>query len=144
MEGKAISLYRILLVTVLLCAIGSVFGCAKSSVPAEQFIGKWLMVGEDGETVLTGPERYVELRGDGRGTTRLGWDPHPESINWFLKGDKLVLSPRSGGTPEFYEYRFEGTDKMTLAIEDLEITFKRSEDSETDAVGEEDDATTGA
>jgi len=101
-------------------------------------------VGEDGETVIAGPERYFELRGDGRGTTRLGWDPHPESINWFLKGDKLVLSPRSGGTPEFYEYRFETPDKMTLTIEEQDLTFKRSEEPVADDADEEDDATTGA
>jgi hypothetical protein len=109
-------------------------GCAQPTAPPEQFVGTW--VGDYGEE---GPRGGVygeklSLRGDGKGSHRQPWDPHEQSIMWVLRGDKFIMTPRSGGTSMTWQYRFDGPDRLVLVGDDgREARLRRLEPASDEA-----------
>jgi hypothetical protein len=106
-------------------AMPVVGGCGKPGVPAEQFVGTWRQMSEDGSVPSDSPT--LVLRSDATGTMDDPPNPRPKSIIWVVRGEKLVLTPRDGGSRLNSRYRFEGPDQLSLSTEYGEFTYERVE-----------------
>jgi hypothetical protein len=89
-------------------------GCAAPKFKAEAFVGTWVRPAEGGAAY---PFK-LELIGNGTGVTSGPYDPHPVSLKWYLRRDKLVIAPESGGVPYDYTPTFKGADELTLTDKD--------------------------
>ena len=84
-------------------------GCAPPKFKAETFVGTWVKPAEGAPYPFK-----LELIGNGTGVTSGPYDPHPVTIKWYLRRDRLVIAPESGGVPYDYTPAFKGTDELTL------------------------------
>ncbi|MCJ7750965.1 MAG: hypothetical protein MUQ65_07695 [Armatimonadetes bacterium] len=70
-------------------------GCAPPKFQPEQFIGTWTRAPEGASYPFK-----LQLFPDGTGVTSGPYEPHPVSINWHLRRDKLVIAPQGGAKPD--------------------------------------------
>jgi hypothetical protein len=124
---RKLTLLSIILLTGLLAAVLLPSGCGGPTEDPARFVGHW-----DREYPPDYRPSYpqtLEFRGDGTAAGAGGAEPHTQGFTWMLYRGKLVLTPREGGAKSTYDFRFEGTDKLTLIAEDGEIPWRRSEKS---------------
>ena len=95
-------------------------GCAPPKFQPEQFIGTWTRTLEGAAYPFK-----LQLLPDGTGVTSGPYEPHPISINWHLRQDKLVIAPRGGNKPIEYDVRFNGPDEIVLITNDSEFSATR-------------------
>ena len=103
-------------------------GCAKPSAPPEQFIGTWIAGPLDADLKL-GTYPTLTLASDGTGVYTEYPAPHPLSVSWVLRADKLVLAGRDGSGSMTYSYRFNSKDELVIIMEGGEVTFRRYEEA---------------
>ncbi|HUU55164.1 MAG TPA: hypothetical protein VMY87_09635 [Armatimonadota bacterium] len=94
---------------ILLIAVG----CAAPKHKPEQFIATWTRPAEGASYPYK-----LQLLPDGSGVTSGPSDPHPVTIRWYLRRDKLVLAPQDGSPIMKYDCRFNSPDEMVLITED--------------------------
>jgi len=112
LQLKRIRLFVVALVPVALAVL--LVGCAAPKFKAESFVGTWVRPAEGGAAY---PFK-LELVGNGTGVTSGPFDPHPVTIKWYLRRDKLVIAPETGGVPYDYTPKFDGPDELTLTDKD--------------------------
>jgi len=95
-------------------------GCAPPKFQPEQFIGTWSRTPEGAAYPFK-----LQLLPDGTGVTSGPYEPHPVTINWYLRRDKLVIAPRGGGKPVEYDIRFNGPDEIVLISGESEFSATR-------------------
>jgi len=118
--------YRFLGFGIVMGGLLVVLGCAKPSVPAEEFVGVW--TGDYGEQGPPGGLQGAKLtlRGDGRGSYRTTFDPHEQAIMWVLRGDEFVFTLRSGALSTVWKYHFDDPDHVVFIDKDgNELKFRR-------------------
>jgi len=103
-------------------------GCAKPSAPAEQFIGTWIAAPAEAD-LKPGTYPTLTLASDGTGVYTEYPVPHPISVNWVLRGDKLVMANRDGSGSMTYSYRFNNKDELVIIMDEREVTFRRYEEA---------------
>jgi hypothetical protein len=108
-----------------LLALSSAAGCGKPSAPAQQFVGTWIVPLRPSGELRPGAAPTLTLAPDGTGIYTEYPDPHPQSVSWVLRGDKLVLANRDGSGSNTYSYRFKGPDELVLVMPGGEVAFKR-------------------
>lgn len=95
-------------------------GCAPPKFQPEQFIGDWTA-----QPVGAAYPFKLTLLPDGTGVTSGPYEPHPKSIKWYLRRDKLVIASQGGGKPEEYDVRFDGPDALVLIVQGSELATTR-------------------
>lgn len=115
-------------VPLLLGALLAVAGCAKPQHRAEDFVGTWSRVA-DGEVLPAGTlySLVIELRPDGTGNRFESQDPHPISLTWYLRGNKLVLANRGGGGRQTFGCHFNAPDELVVTTDEGEVILKRTD-----------------
>jgi len=113
------------LIFVALAALCLAAGCGKPSAPAQQFVGTWIVPLRPSGELRPGAAPTLTLAPDGTGIYTEYPDPHPQSVSWVLRGDKLVLASRDGSGSNTYSYRFKGPDELVMVMPGGEVAFKR-------------------
>ncbi len=109
-------------------------GCAKPSVPVDQFIGTWIAAPEKEELKL-GVYPTLTMQSDGSGILTQYPDPHPMNVSWMVRGDKLILSDRDGsGAILTYRYKFKDRDRLTVTWDKTDVVFRRYAVAQSKAV----------
>ena len=121
-----LALFSLILLIGLLAAVLLPSGCGGPTEDPAKFVGHWAREYRP-EYHPAYPET-LEFRGDGTAAQAGGVEPHIRSFTWTLYRDKLILAPREGGEKATYDFRFEGTDKLTLIAGGSEIPLRRVEE----------------
>jgi len=108
-----------------LAALCLAAGCGKPSAPPQQFVGTWIVPLRPSGELRPGAAPTLTLAPDGTGIYTEYPDPHPQSVSWALRADKLVLGNRDGSGSNTYTYRFKGPDELVLVMPGGEVAFKR-------------------
>jgi hypothetical protein len=117
--------YKWVVLAVILGLAAAAVGCgSKPTADPRQFVGKWLQYIPD-STAPPDERPTIELRGDGTGATYAPPNPHRDAIVWYLRAGKLVITPRDGGSPSEYTYKFNGPDELILSTARGQATYKR-------------------
>ena len=95
-------------------------GCAPPKFQPEQFVATWTRTPEGSAYPFN-----LQLLPDGTGVTSGPYDPHPITIKWHLRRDKLVIAPQDGRKPIQYDVRFDGPDEIVLITGDSEFSATR-------------------
>ena len=95
-------------------------GCAPPKFQPEQFIGTWTNTPEGAAYPFK-----LQLLPNGTGVTSGPYEPHPVTINWYLRRDKLVIAPQGGIKPTEYDVRFNGPDEIVFITADYELSATR-------------------
>jgi len=95
-------------------------GCAPPKFQPEQFVATWTAQPEGAAYPFK-----LQLLPDGTGVTSGPYDPHPITINWHLRRDKLVIAPQGGAKPDEYDVRFNGPDEIVFINGDSEFSATR-------------------
>jgi hypothetical protein len=121
-----LTLLSTILLTGLSAAVLLLSGCGGPTEDPARFVGYWAR--EYPPEYRPAYPETLEFRGDGTAAQAGGLEPHVRTLTWTLYRGKLILAPREGGERATYDFRFEGTDKLTLIAEDGEIPLRRSEE----------------
>jgi hypothetical protein len=121
-----LTLLSIILLSGLFAAVLLPSGCGGPTEDPAKFVGHWAR--EYPPDAHPAYPETLEFRGDGTAAQAGGVEPHIRGFTWTLYRDKLILAPREGGEKVSYDFRFEGTVKLTLIAEDREIPLRRSEE----------------
>ena len=95
-------------------------GCAPPKFQPQQFIGTWTAQPEGAAYPFK-----LQLLPDGTGVTSGPYEPHPVTIKWNLRRDKLVIAPRGTNKPIQYDVRFNGPDEIVFITNDSEFSATR-------------------
>lgn len=95
-------------------------GCAPPKFQPEQFVGDWTA-----RPPGTAYPFKLTLLGDGTGVISGPYEPHPNSIKWYLRRDKLIVASQGGGKPDEYDVRFDGPDSLVLIVGENELATTR-------------------
>ena len=99
-------------------------GCAPPKFQPEQFIGTWTQTPEGAHYPFK-----LQLLPNGTGVTSGPYEPHPVSIKWNLRRDKLFIASQNSTKPDEYDVRFDtspdGGDALVLIRNGAEIVTTR-------------------